>query len=431
MAGADVDTNEAVSAVETPDVLEGIVAQHVDEAAYLRELRTRWRCGAAVRLQHLERIDERIAAHLDGLALAGAAGVRRIHRALDRPGRGSLFVAAVRAIEDRDSKCIDHVLALGQALPTARPGVVSAFGWVSAASLRGTVGDWFGAADPWLREVALAACAMHGVNPGAALTAALEDGDPAVRACALRVCGLCGRVDLLQSCRAAIGDPELRCHDAAIRSALLLGDRDMAIEAFERRAIQAASAAGVVDVLELVLRAASPPHAHALLAPLARDPAHIRDAIRGAASVGDPNYVPWLIARMAEPAFARVAGEAFSTVTGAELARFGLDIRWEERSIEAREVGVEIVEDDGLPWPDAAKVGVWWREHGGRFVPGTRYFMGGVPTPDKCLDVLRTGAQRQRVAAADYLTLLAPGTLLFNTAAPAWRQKRLLARMGA
>jgi len=37
--------------------------------------------------------------------------------------------------------------------------------------------------------------------------------------------------------------------------------------------------------------------------------------------------------------------------------------------------------------------------------------------------------QRQRVLAAHYLCLLEPGTPLFNTSAPAWRQQRLLAKM--
>jgi len=44
--------------------------------------------------------------------------------------------------------------------------------------------------------------------------------------------------------------------------------------------------------------------------------------------------------------------------------------------------------------------------------------------------VLRTGFQRQRTAAAEWLCLLQPGTPLFNTAAPAWRQQRGLTQMG-
>jgi hypothetical protein len=37
--------------------------------------------------------------------------------------------------------------------------------------------------------------------------------------------------------------------------------------------------------------------------------------------------------------------------------------------------------------------------------------------------------QRQRILAAHYLCLLDPGTPLFNTSAPAWRQQRWLAKM--
>ena len=84
-------------------------------------------------------------------------------------------------------------------------------------------------------------------------------------------------------------------------------------------------------------------------------------------------------------------------------------------------------EDESLPWPDPEKIAAWWRAHGAKFASGTRYFMGDVPTPATCLEVLKTGFQRQRIAAAEYLTLLTPGTPLFNTAAPTWRQQRLLA----
>jgi hypothetical protein len=45
--------------------------------------------------------------------------------------------------------------------------------------------------------------------------------------------------------------------------------------------------------------------------------------------------------------------------------------------------------------------------------------------------LLKNGFQRQRMAAAIYLCLLKPGTPLFNCAAPAWRQQRLLEKMGA
>jgi hypothetical protein len=46
-----------------------------------------------------------------------------------------------------------------------------------------------------------------------------------------------------------------------------------------------------------------------------------------------------------------------------------------------------------------------------------------------CSDILKNGYQRQRSLAAHHLCLLEPGTPLFNTSAPAWRQQRELARL--
>ena len=87
--------------------------------------------------------------------------------------------------------------------------------------------------------------------------------------------------------------------------------------------------------------------------------------------------------------------------------------------------------DDGLDWPDAGKVVAWWARNASRLQPGRRYFMGDLPTPVRCLEVLETGFQRQRVAAAQHLSLLRPHIPLFNTAAPAWRQRRQLERARA
>jgi uncharacterized protein (TIGR02270 family) len=95
---------------------------------------------------------------------------------------------------------------------------------------------------------------------------------------------------------------------------------------------------------------------------------------------------------------------------------------------EDEEVGMD--PDDSLPWPDPEKIQKWWDKHHNDFQPGVRYFMGKPPTWEHCLDVLKNGYQRQRIAAAEYLCLLRPGTPLFNTSAPAWRQKRWLDKMG-
>jgi len=88
-------------------------------------------------------------------------------------------------------------------------------------------------------------------------------------------------------------------------------------------------------------------------------------------------------------------------------------------------------EDEGLPWPDAEKIDAWWQADGHRFPHGIRCFVGEPVTQGHCLAVLKTGFQRQRIAAAEHLSLMAPGRPLFNAAAPAWRQQWLLSQMEA
>lgn len=421
-----------------------ILAQHVEEATDLRRLRSAQVRRPRVRLADLGRLDERIAAHLDGIAAAGGAGTALVQQALfERPGVGEVFVATVQAVEARDGAALERLLAITQTLVPSRAGLLSALGWIGAGKLRGTVKALLDAGDAWPRAAGLGACAMHRVNPGSALDQALRDPDAGLRARALHIAARLGRRDLLGACRNALADPDPACAHAAAHSAVLLGDRSDALSVLERVALDAPTAEPALAAWRLLLAALTPTQAHSILAGVARDPAQARAAIHGVAVAGNPHHVPWLIARMDDLALARLAGDAFACITGAELVPHRLERKPppdehpgpvdddDDDSPSPESADNEIVpvdEDDDLPWPDAAKVAAWWDANAVRFEPGQRYLMGRVPTPAVCLDVLRDGTQRQRRAAADCLTLLAPGTPLFNTAAPAWRQAEWLAR---
>jgi uncharacterized protein (TIGR02270 family) len=390
-----------------------------------------------VRLLHLGRLDERIAAHLDGITVAGQYGLGLAHRGLERPGAGEVFVATVRAIEDQDVERLDKLLAIAEALPASEAGLLSAFGWTSAAALRGVAKPLLESAQPWRREVGLAACAMHAVDPGLALAGALRDNDVRLRSRALLVAGRCGRRDLVDACVAALADEEERCAYEAARSGLLLGDRAESLRALKALAVgEGGMKPPNILALCVALKIVPLEEAQTMLAALADDPTQIRSVIRGIAIAGDPHYVPWLIAQMEDLKLARLAGEAFGFITGLDLAYLDLDRKPPEGvdfgpNDDPNDPDVAMDEDDSLPWPDPLKIAGWWRANGMRFTSGTRYFMGEVPTPASCLEVLKTGFQRQRIAAAEYLSLFVPGTPLFNTAAPTWRQRRLLANMTA
>lgn len=159
-----------------------VVAQHAEDAVLLRNTRTHLVRAPHVRLHQLARLDERMAGHLDGLAVAGEVGARMATEAMERPGSAEVFVVAVCAIERRDPVGLERLFAMVEAVPESRPGLFSTVGWVSATSLQGITRALLASSGVLQREVGLAACAMHGVDPQAALDAAFADEHAALRA---------------------------------------------------------------------------------------------------------------------------------------------------------------------------------------------------------------------------------------------------------
>lgn len=412
-------------------ILAHIVQEHANEAAGLWTTRTELAAAPHVGLFDLARWDERLAAHLDGLGVAGEDGWPFCDSMLDDQSPGAMFVAAVRAIEDKRSDKLDGLFALAARTPETRSGLVAAFGWVERDRLRGTVAGLIQSENAFRRAVGIAACAMHRIDPGLTSGPWLSDPDPIVRARAFRSAGELGRHELLSRVTAALDDDDPDCRFWAGWSAVLLGDRKRAVDGLAR--IDTPEAPHRLRAFRLVLQALPTGEAHALLQRLGGDPSQIRWLIQGSGIVGDPTYVPWLIKQMADDNTSRLAGEAFTHITGGDLDALHLD-RPRPENVEGEptenpeDENVEMDPDDGLPWPDQQRVQGWWDANANRFPPGTRCFMGDPVTRARCIDVLKSGYQRQRILAANHLRLLDPGTPLFNTSAPAWRQQRLLAQ---
>lgn len=410
-----------------------MLQQHQEVAATLHNTRLALHIAHA-KLHQLNRLDERLKAHLDGLSLSEESGLGILDTMLKDTKQGEIFVAITSAIACRDAVCLEKLLSIAESLPEIYNSVISAFGWVSTASLQGITKSLLDSPNPFRRQVGLAACAMHQVNPGAAVVAALNDENTALRARALRVVADLGLVDHLPSCTDALVHEDPDCAFQAARAGALLGDRGASVSALRRIAL--APGPWRSRALGLLLKLQSTADAHTTLKALAQDPACVRLLIQGIGTAGDSHYVPWLIQQMQDLKLSRLAGESFSLITGLDLAYLDLERKPPEGvdfgpNDDPNDDNVAMDEDDGLPWPDVEKVSSWWQVHGHRFTPGTRYFMGEPPSAEHCLDVLKNGFQRQRMAAAVYLCLLKPGTPLFNCAAPAWRQQRLLAKMGA
>ena len=116
-------------------VLEHIVEQHAEEAAFLWTLRDAATDAPHYKRHHLARLDERVEAHVDGLRVAGEAGWRIALEQLERRcEKGELFAAGVLALESGDMRRIEPLVARAEAEPEARRGFVGAIAWCRPAA---------------------------------------------------------------------------------------------------------------------------------------------------------------------------------------------------------------------------------------------------------------------------------------------------------
>jgi uncharacterized protein (TIGR02270 family) len=383
-------------------------------------------------LSLLARFDERIAAHLDGIILDGAPGVTSALAALQNGDKAECFVLAAVGLASGNAALLEHLLAMAETVPDCMSGVLAAYGWSEPENLRGEVQSLLRSSNSFNRFFGVAACGMHRLDPGLTSARRFEDDSPLVRARAWRTAGEIGKRELVSTAAGAVVDDDPACQFWAGWAAVLLGDKHNALDVIA--SIAAVPGPFRARAFQLTLQAKGTQSAHRWLATLGQDPVNLRWLIRGAGLVGDPTYVAWLIGHMADIKTTRLAGEAFSLLTGLDLAWLDLEVKPPEKlesgpNDDPNDPNVEMDEDDGLPWPDAVKVQAWWHANSSRFQPGTRYFMGEPLNRDNCLRALKEGFQRQRIAAALYLSLLNPGTPLFEWRAPARRQQRLLAEM--
>jgi len=409
-------------------MIELIVEQHAEDAAFLWRRRDEAARAPHYNLTDLCAIDERLEAHLDGLRVAGDLGWEICAAATSAEDAGAIFAAAVLAVERCDIPAIAGVLDGGGAVPGPSPGFMSALGWVEfdkvARILPGLLDPLCPAS---LRHIGIAACAAHRRDPGPALSQALFDDDLALRARALRAVGELGQAERLRDIVNDLGNDDEGCRFAAAWSAALLGDR-AAIEVL--RTFASAGGARSEQACSLAVRRLDPKTGADFLDFIGKSSDKPRAAIVGAGALGDPALAPWLIQCMDTPALARIAGESWSTITGIEiegpLAADPPEGFSAGPTDDPADEDVAMDPDEKLPWPSATAVKRLWTTRGPGFRPGSRYLLGNLMTPEWLQRVLGEGGQRRRAAAALEIAIRTPGSALFEVRAPGGRQRGAL-----
>jgi len=395
--------------------IQAVISQHAEEAAFLWTSRARAVGDPTYSLKSLARLDDRVEAHLDGLRIAGEAAWPLCRSKLESGEASEVFPVAVLAFEGGDRERMRDALAVGCVSADTRRALVSALGWIDHRIVAPWVDRLLQAKAAVHRALGIAACAIHRVDPGDVLNPALSDPDPILRGRALRAVGELKRADLLGPALEQLGDDDEACRFWAAWTLTLHDDR-AGLKAL--RQWQGHGGRFGVAALQLSLRAASVDEGRERVRTMAKDPALRRSAVVATGILGDPTSVPWIIGQMRSPEMSRLAGEAFATITGVDLEYHNLEqVPAPDTSEEAEapaDISINPEYDSHLPWPQPELVEHWWEAHADGFTPGVRYLGGRPVTAESARQVLVSGRQRQRAAAAIELALLEPKERLFE-----------------
>lgn len=401
---------------------------HTEEASFLATLRDDALRAPHYDLDDLSNLDNRIDAHLDGLRIAGTTGLETLLTQLSPHAIGEMFASAVLAFEAGNAQVLSRLSQHLRSAEEAERGYLMALGWLDWEWVSPWIDRMLASPDPLFHRLGLAACGMHRHDPGPALLAGLSHTAPSVLARAARTAGELRRRDLM---------PAIRAHrqhtDTATRfwvnwSIAQMGD-EQALEPLRQFAEQPGEFQ--YRALCVLLAWQRRENSIAWIRQLIQNPEQQRVGIQAVGLLGDPVSVPWLIQQMSDLSHARVAGEAFSLITGVDLALLDLELQ-DLPDFDAgpnddpEDSNVAMDPDENLPWPDPQLIAAWWQAHGGDFQAGVGYVLGLPQRESSFQQALVRGQQRQRIAAACGIARFRPTEVLFPTSAPAWRQKRLL-----
>lgn len=385
-------------------IFDHLLEQHTDEAAYLWSQR-----AFAVNQVHQPRSfickqEQRIINHLRGLLIAPGYSWDIALQAAKDGSQGELFVLASLAFRQGDPRKQDEVLILAEENPASFPGLASALAWLPDNNIHPFLRAWIGSENAWLRYLSLTTCSLRRLDPRSHLTSILHTAthipnDPSVIR-ALRLSGELKRSDLLPLIQTLPLEEGTTAHYWGHWSRLLMGD-DGAFAAFEPWLLQ--NSPHQISAIQLAIRS-RPAQTHLpWLKKLAQSADQIPQLLIALAALGDPQYMGWLLERMAEPRYATLAGFAFSQITGVDLvdAALIMDGTQEEEEFDMdTPTGYE-----QLPKPNPALISQYWKRHGTGYETGQCYLWGQIKSREWLENLLCNGLQGQRQAAALVLAL--------------------------
>lgn len=363
-------------------LLREVLEEHLDELQFLWQLRREAVRSPERTRSDVDRLDERVRAHADGLLVArGELGeiVGPLLSSDDLPAAFAAGFVLLRTGEEGARAVLDAFRAAG---PGGREGLAEAFAFGEARGAREELASLAGADDPSLAVAAATALALGRGAAAPDATRLLGEADPVVRAAAWRLAPFQPRAPRPELLRRGLDDPDPAvAREAAVAAAWFRSP--LALEASRERSAGTGESAG--EWLRLLAVLAEEGDVAAVLAGSAKGTAAGRGAAgpRALGALGHPRGVELLLEAMGDddPARAAAAGTAFRKVTGFDAAG--------EARVSLRPDGPppdEVEEEflDEVTLPDAPQARAFWSSARGRFAGGGRWCYGvdvvaGVP----------------------------------------------------
>ena len=397
-----------------------ILDRHTEDASFLWHRRDDYAHGFHVDRHDLQQVDWQLAGHIEGLQIAHEAGWSRVWQALDnvREG-GEAFIATLFASQTR--KKTIQLMELVAAEPATHRGCLSALAWLAtdaAPKDRGLLNLFLQSSEPLLQSLSVGAYGLLGIDPGEVLTTSLEHTNIHLQSRALRVVGELGLDNHRVLLSANLNHDARPCRFWAAWSLVLLGDRDEALDYLARVMLTPEHPYQIKAMLP-VLKAL--PLNDALACLKAMESESMRCALLGYGLLGDPQQMPTLLSAMTVPDLARLAGYAFSTITGIPLDEGDL----EGEALPSTDSGpnddpederVAMDSDDSLFWPDAEKITQWWQANQQNYSEN-RYILGQPVSSANLKQALANGNNFLRHSSAIELALSCQQTTFINTRA--------------
>jgi len=405
-------------------VIDKVLEIHADEIAFLYAQRKNAIRSPAFYLQDIAHIDNRLSGHIAGLLIGGESSWKFCEQGLDFEESGEVFTAANFSIASKDFNKLDAVFEIAGETPALLDAISDAFIWSHYEDVKLPLYKLLqidGDAKHYVALKALSGFRADPVQYKQYIVNSLNSDNVMLYQNALNSIGLLGLSELKPHLEKAMKSEDDNIRFSASWAATRFGDA-LAMDKlkdfvdhpnFGKRALQ------------LVVLQKDMDNTIEILRELYKQDETKRLSIIGLGYIGKANSIQRLIQVMEIPALARIAGHAFSTITGVDMEQAGLvadqlGVITAGPSEMPEEDSIDLDPDEDLPWPDVEKFKYWWSlsQNQNRFVATERYLAGKPFSKLQLQRILRTGNQQQRIFSANCLGAYDRNKPIFNVFSP-------------